>query len=120
MLFLVFVLDGIRRGVAPQPELLDELLTLFVGLQHLESVSLFVGDDVLDVFGEPLTVGRLKFLASPFLILLLLFGKGFRDGLLLWLLHRVLLSRKDSAEPHSRHEQRRRISNAHMARRSLG
>ena len=46
VLFLVFVLDGVRRGIAPQPELLDELLALFVGLQPLESLALFIGDDV--------------------------------------------------------------------------
>ena len=33
MLFLVFVLFGIRSGIAPQPELLDELLPLLVSLQ---------------------------------------------------------------------------------------
>ena len=35
VLFLELVLDGVRRGIAAQPELLDELLALFVGVQAL-------------------------------------------------------------------------------------
>jgi hypothetical protein len=53
VLFLELVLDGIRRGIAAQPELLDELLALFVGLQALESGALLVGDDVGDVLVQP-------------------------------------------------------------------
>ncbi len=33
VLFLELVLDGIRGGIAAQPELLDELLALFIGLR---------------------------------------------------------------------------------------
>ena len=35
VLFFEFVLFGIGRGVAAQPELLDELLALFVGSELL-------------------------------------------------------------------------------------
>ena len=33
MLFLELVFFRVRRGVAAQPELLDELLALFIGLE---------------------------------------------------------------------------------------
>ena len=64
VLFLELVLDGIGRGVAAQPELLDELLALFVGLQPLEGRALFIGDDVGDVLVQPLAVGSLQLLAE--------------------------------------------------------
>ena len=64
VLFLELVLGGVRRGVAAQPELLDELLALFVRLQALEGVPLLVGDDVGDVLVQPLAVGRLELLAE--------------------------------------------------------
>jgi len=53
MLFLIFVFLGIRSGVAPQPELLDELLPLIIGVEPLKSLALFVGDDVSDIFFQP-------------------------------------------------------------------
>ena len=62
VLFLELVFDGVRRGVAAQPELLDELLALVVGLQVLEGGPLLVGDDVGHVLVEPLAVGRLQLL----------------------------------------------------------
>ena len=62
VLFLELVFDGVRGGVAAQPELLDELLALFVGLQALEGRPLFIGDDVGDVFVQPLAVRSLEFL----------------------------------------------------------
>ena len=64
VLFLELVLDGIGRGVAAQPELLDELLALFVGLQALEGCLLLVGDDVGDVLVQPLLPGGLQLLSS--------------------------------------------------------
>ena len=60
VLFLELVLDGIGRGIAAQPELLDELLALFVGLQPLEGLALFIGDDVDDVLVQPLLVRGLR------------------------------------------------------------
>ena len=56
VLFLEFVLDGIGRRIPPQPELLDELLTLFVSVQALECGPLFVSDNVSDVLLEPLFI----------------------------------------------------------------
>ena len=56
VLVFVFVLDGIRRGVAAQPELLDEIVALFVVAEALEGIALFIGDDVDDVFVQPLLV----------------------------------------------------------------
>ena len=38
VLFLELVFLGVGRGIAPQPELLDELLALFVGAQALEGL----------------------------------------------------------------------------------
>ena len=82
VLFLEFVFYGVGRGIAAQPELLDELLALFVGVQLLEGCALFVGDDVDDVFVQPLLVGRFQlFLELLFLLLDLLFGQRLGDGL---------------------------------------
>ena len=55
MFFAIFVLVGVRIGIAAQPELLDELLALFVGGELLESRPLLVRDDVGDVLVEPLS-----------------------------------------------------------------
>src|ERR1043165_8423429 len=57
VLFLELVFHRVRGGVAAQPEVLDELLALFIGLQPLEGGALFIGDDVRDVLVEPLAVG---------------------------------------------------------------
>ena len=46
MLFAVFVFFGVGSGIAAQPELLDELLALLIGLKLLECLFLFVADDV--------------------------------------------------------------------------
>jgi hypothetical protein len=62
VLFFVFVFDRVRGGIAPEPELLDELIALFVVGELLKSRSLFVGEDpvpagpfVAAVFGRPLS-----------------------------------------------------------------
>ncbi len=82
VLFLELVFLGVGRGIAPQPELLDELLALLVGLQPLEGRSLFVGDDVTDVFVEPLLIGRFQLFAElRFVLLSLLVGEGLGNGL---------------------------------------
>src|SRR5665213_552253 len=84
MLLAVFVLFGVRSGIAPQPELFHELVPLFVGLQGLESLPLFIANDVADVFGEPFLVGRLQFLLEPLLLLTaLLFRHRLGDGFVL-------------------------------------
>src|SRR6202162_1984111 len=73
VLFLEFILDGVGSGVAAQPELLDELLALLVGAELEEGLPLFVGDDVQDVFLEPLLIrGVQLFEKLPVALLLLL------------------------------------------------
>ena len=62
VLFLYGVVDRIGVGIAPLPELLDKLLALFVGLQLQEGFALRIGDDVGDVFVQPLLVRRGEFL----------------------------------------------------------
>src|SRR4029077_15375713 len=57
MLFLELVLDRVRRGIAPLPECLYELLALFVGLQLQECRALFIGNDVGDFLFKPFLVG---------------------------------------------------------------
>ena len=72
MLFLELVLDRIRRRITPEPELLDELLTLFIRFQSLESSFLLVGDDVRDIFIQPLPQCAVSnLLLTGFLVLLL-------------------------------------------------
>src|SRR5262249_7759218 len=78
VLFLEFVFDRVRGRVAAKPEVLDELLPLFVGLKALERGALFIGDDVRDVFVEPLAIGGLQLLAE---LLLLAPALSFRHRL---------------------------------------
>ena len=66
VLFLELVFFGVGRGIAAQPELLDELLALFVGAQALERCPLLVGDDVGDVFVQPLLIRRFQLFAQLF------------------------------------------------------
>ena len=81
VLFLVLVFLRVRRGIAAQPELLDELLALLVGGQALEGLALFVGDDVDDVFVQPLAVRSFQLLAELlFALPLLSFAHGLGDG----------------------------------------
>src|SRR5689334_6143396 len=60
VLFLELVFYGVRSRVAAQPELFDELLALLVGVQPVEGRSFLIGDDVNDVFVQPLLVRRLE------------------------------------------------------------
>src|SRR6266581_2838783 len=82
MLFLKIVLRQIRIAAAPQPELLDELLALFVGIELKKGVALFGRDDVGDVLRQPLPVGAVQFfqrslhLSLCFSIRLLLCRRG--------------------------------------------
>ena len=69
MLYLEFIFDRTRRGVAAQPELLDELLAFFIGLETFECGALFIGDDVGNVFVEPLEVRRFELFAELLLAL---------------------------------------------------
>ena len=74
MVLFEFVFDGVRGRIAAEPEGLDELLTLLVGLQSLERGFLFVGDDVGNIFVKPLSQGPVSFFLRPRSAVLLLFG----------------------------------------------
>jgi hypothetical protein len=54
---LVFL--RVRRRIAPQPELHDELLPFFIGSQFLKRGPLFIVDDVGHVLIQPHVVRRL-------------------------------------------------------------
>src|SRR3989441_12428869 len=56
---LVFV--GVGIGIAPPPKLLDKALALIVGLELLEGLPLFIGDDVSDVLFQPILVSLVQF-----------------------------------------------------------
>jgi hypothetical protein len=58
--FLVFVLGGIRRRIATQPELFDKLLALVVGSEPVPCLPLLIGEDVGDILVQPLLVRRLR------------------------------------------------------------
>src|ERR1700733_3544661 len=75
MLFFVFVFLGIRRGVAPQPELLHKLLALLVGFQPLERLPFLVSDDVADILIQPFLPRTRQFLFQR-----LLFAGNFFFG----------------------------------------
>src|SRR5207248_1234781 len=102
VLFLEFVFHRVRRGVAAQPELLDELLAFLVRLQALEGGALFVADDVRYVFVQPFAVRRFELLAQLLLLAAALFlGHRPRDGLSrgrLRLLFILLLRRGENAD----------------------
>ena len=51
-----FVFVGVRIRIAPPPEFFDKPFALVVSFQLLESFALFVGDDVRDVFFQPILV----------------------------------------------------------------
>src|SRR5947208_4034684 len=107
MFFLEFVLDGIRRRITPEPELLDELLTLFIRFQCLERRFLLVGDDVRDIFIQPLPQGAVPNLLLTGLLVLLL-------GLLLLRLVLFLGNhRQGSREKHQGSEGNSNPSSAH-------
>src|SRR5437763_14696742 len=56
VLFFVFVFDGVGRGIAAQPELLDEVIAFLVVGKLLEGGALFVGDDPAHALVEPVLV----------------------------------------------------------------
>ncbi len=78
MLFAEFVFDGVRGGVAAEPEVL-KTLALFIGLPDATKAerSSSRGDDVGDVLIQPMAIGRGKLFAELlFLGLALLIGPG--------------------------------------------
>src|SRR5947209_5327175 len=64
VLFLKLVLFRIWRGIAPQPELLDKALALFVGGETCERLPLLITDDVANVLVQPFLVRGLQLLAK--------------------------------------------------------
>ncbi len=56
MLFFHRIIDRIRIGIAPLPELLDELLAFFVRLQCEKSFALGICNDEDDILVQPLFV----------------------------------------------------------------
>src|SRR5580658_618670 len=82
MLFLVFVLGSVGRWVAAQPEVFDELITLFVVGERFECGDLFGRDDVDHVLFQPLLVGAAQLLFQSFGVLfLLLLGQRTLQGI---------------------------------------
>src|SRR5579871_6809999 len=76
VLFLELVFQRVGCRIAPQPELFDELLALFVRLKTLERGALLIGDDVEHILAQPLPVRSLEIFAEfLFFFLLLFFGK---------------------------------------------
>src|SRR5207245_566609 len=82
MLFLKFVLQRVGRGIAAQPELLDEIVALFVVRELLEGVALFIGDDPAHILIEPFLIGLAQLGLERFIVPLLLL---FRDRSLQWI-----------------------------------
>src|SRR5271166_2924828 len=72
MLFLEGILRGFGVRISATPEILDELLALFIVSELKECIAFFLGDDVGGVFIEPLTIGTAEFLGGIFGSLLLL------------------------------------------------
>src|SRR5207245_8392090 len=61
ILLAVLVLVCVRIGIASAPKLFDEALAFIVSLKLLESLPLFIGDDVGDVFFQPIFVSFFDF-----------------------------------------------------------
>ena len=86
MLFLEIVVREVGIAAAAQPELLDKLLALFVGLQLQEGIALFGSNDVHHVFVEPLLVGAIEFLQGALHLALGVFIQLFRSRQGVWIL----------------------------------
>ena len=78
VLFLKGILGRIRVRIAAQPELLDKLFALFVGLQAEEGAAFFGGDDVGYVLVQPLFIGGVQLFVELGFAATALFG-GFLD-----------------------------------------
>ena len=61
ILFLELVFFSVRIGIATAPEILDEAFALVVGGEFLKCFPFFVGDDVGNVFVEPVFVSLFQF-----------------------------------------------------------
>src|SRR5688572_2286804 len=61
ILLFEFVFIRIRIWIPTAPKLFNEPFTLIIGCELLESLSLFVCDDVSDVLVQPVFVGLFEF-----------------------------------------------------------
>src|SRR3974390_995948 len=76
VLFLVLILRSIGSGIAPQPELLNELVAFLIVGKLFESRQLLRSNDPAHVLVQPLFVGGTQFLLEGLGVgLLLLIGK---------------------------------------------
>ena len=81
MLFLEFILARLRIGVAPLPELFDELVLFLGSLEFPKDGLLLIGDDVEDVPTEPVrVVVRRRFILEFRFLLGFSGGSGLRTG----------------------------------------
>src|SRR5580700_1279852 len=82
VLFFKIVVRKIGIAAAPQPELLDKLLALFIGIKLQEGIPFFWRNDIDHVLVQPLFVLAVEFFEGLarflFLLFALLFGKGLR------------------------------------------
>ena len=69
VLFAVLILRRVRIRIPPQPEVLDELVPLFVVAQALERLQLLVGDDPANVLVDPLLVLAMQLALQRLLLL---------------------------------------------------
>ena len=74
VLFFVFVLFSVGRGITTLPESFDEIVALFVVRELLEGGTFLVADNPDYVLIEPLFVGALDFLGVVLHLLLFLLG----------------------------------------------
>src|SRR5579859_5098083 len=83
VLFFEVVFRKIGIAAAPLPELLDELLALFIGVQLQESLTFFRGNNVNHVLVEPLLVRSVQFLERLLHLSFLFFAEllGSRRGI---------------------------------------
>ena len=77
VLFLERILRRILIRIPPLPEILDERFPLFVGGEVNEGATFFGGDNVNDVFVEPLLVSGIQLVIEVFVLLLALFPGFF-------------------------------------------
>ena len=85
VLFPEFILRGIGIGIAPPPEVLNEVVPFLIVREALEGLQFLVGDDPAHILVYPLLVGSLELVSQFFLLLELFFVTE-------WPAQRVLIS----------------------------
>ena len=105
VIVFVFVVESVRARIAAQPEGFDELFALFIGFKSLERGPFLIGNDVGNIFIEPLLEGSAGILQlARFPGLLFCFGVFFflrvnvdleriNDAVLVFLFFRIGLLR---------------------------